>query len=150
MTSRLWIKAVSRHANRMINLQLLHMGVSPPPPSSLGSGGRILQKILVFCFYTNLTPLLWLCLSSYVSSLRASPYLVQEMYLWIDSKVLLGLGNTNVISVKNSFKLNVLMQMNIYPGGSKPEDSPNPLNAVNISFYHLEVFLLLVVIFSLL
>jgi len=76
--------------------------------------------------------------------------LVQEMYLWIDSKVLLGLGNTNAISAKNSFKLNVLMQMNIYPGGSKPADSPNPLNAVNISFLSFRGFLLLVVVFSLL
>ena len=76
--------------------------------------------------------------------------LVQEMYLWIDSKVLLGLGNTNAISAKNSFKLNVLMQMNIYPGGSKPADSPNPLNAVNISFLSFRGYLLLVVVFSLL
>lgn len=51
-------------------------------------------------------------------------------------KVLLGFGNTNVISAKNESKLNVLVQMKMYPGGSKSVDSSNPLNnAVNISFY---------------
>lgn len=42
-------------------------------------------------------------------------------------KVLLDLGNTNVISAKNESKLNVLMQMKIYPGESMSVDSSNPL-----------------------
>lgn len=35
LISRLWIKAVSRHANLMINLQLLDTGVSSPTPTTL-------------------------------------------------------------------------------------------------------------------